>query len=92
MDGARLASAELAYNKAYTALATQLETAVLGSVAQPGSEFFGIANALGGRVIVFAGGMPIIVDSKVVGAVGASGGTGEQDEDVARAAVNGLVA
>jgi uncharacterized protein GlcG (DUF336 family) len=75
MDGARLASAELAYNKAYTALATQLETAVLGSVAQPGSEFFGIANALGGRVIVFAGGMPIIVDSEVVGA---SGGTGEQ--------------
>lgn len=86
MDGARLASAELAYNKAYTALSCQLATSVIATIAQPGGEFYGIANGLSGRAIIFPGGVPIVVDGQVVGAVGASGGTGVQDEDVARAA------
>lgn len=90
MDGARLASAELAYNKAYTALSCQLATSFIATIAQPGGEFYGIANGLGGRAIIFPGGVPIMVDGKVVGAVGASGGTGAQDEDVAHAAAAGL--
>lgn len=92
MDGARLASAQLANDKAYTALSCQLATSFIATIAQPGGEFYGIANGLGGRAIIFPGGVPVIVDGAVVGAVGASGGTGEQGEDVARAAVAAIAA
>jgi uncharacterized protein GlcG (DUF336 family) len=90
MDGASLCSVELAYNKAYTALACRLATSFIQTIAQPGGDFYGIANGLDGRAIIFPGGVPITVDGHVVGAVGASGGNGSQDEDVAQAAANGL--
>ena len=90
MDGASLSSVELAYNKAYTSVSTRLATSFITTIAQPGGDFYGIANGLGGRAIIFPGGMPIEVDGQVVGAVGASGGNGQQDEDVARAAAQAL--
>src|SRR4051812_9307196 len=90
MDGASLSSVELAYNKAYTAVSTRPATSFIATIAQPGGDFYGIANGLGGRAIIFAGGVPVEADGQVVGAVGASGGNGAQDEDVARAAANGL--
>jgi uncharacterized protein GlcG (DUF336 family) len=90
MDGASLSSVALAYNKAYTSLSTHLATSAITKIAQPGGDFYGIANGLGGRAIIFPGGVPIEVEGQVVGAVGASGGNGAQDEDVARAAANGL--
>jgi uncharacterized protein GlcG (DUF336 family) len=90
MDGASLSSVTLAYSKAYTSLACRLATSEITRIAQPGGDFYGIANGLGGRAIIFPGGVPIEVDGQVVGAVGASGGNGAQDEDVARAAAAGL--
>jgi uncharacterized protein GlcG (DUF336 family) len=90
MDGASLCSVELAYNKAYTALSCRLATSFIKTIAQPGGDFYGIANGLDGRAIIFPGGVPITVDGQVVGAIGASGGNGSQDEDVAQAAANGL--
>ena len=90
MDGASLSSVVLAYNKAYTSLSVRLPTSTVAKIAQPGGDFYGIANGLGGRAIIFPGGVPIEVEGQVVGAVGASGGDGAQDEDVARAAANGL--
>jgi uncharacterized protein GlcG (DUF336 family) len=90
MDGAPLASVALAYNKAYTSLSTHLATGEISKISQPGGDFYGIANGLDGRAIIFAGGVPIRVDGQVVGAVGASGGTGAQDDDVARAAASSL--
>src|SRR6201991_4345013 len=90
MDGASLSSVALAYNKAYTSLSCRLATSEITKVAQPGGDFYGIANGLDGRAIIFPGGVPIRIDGQVVGAVGASGGNGAQDEDVARAAANGL--
>jgi uncharacterized protein GlcG (DUF336 family) len=90
MDGASLSSVALAYDKAYTSLSCRLATSTITKIAQPGGDFYGIANGLGGRAIIFPGGIPVEVDGQVVGAVGASGGNGAQDEDVARAAVNGL--
>jgi uncharacterized protein GlcG (DUF336 family) len=90
MDGASLASVALAYSKAYTSLSCRLPTSSITKIAQPGGDFYGIANGLGGRAIIFPGGVPITVNGEVVGAVGASGGNGAQDEDVARAAANGL--
>jgi uncharacterized protein GlcG (DUF336 family) len=90
MDGASLSSVELAYNKAYTAVACRLSTSFIKTIAQPGGDFYGIANGLGGRAIIFPGGVPITVDGQVVGAVGATGGNGTQDEDVAQAAANAI--
>jgi len=90
MDGASLSSVALAYNKAYTAASTRLATSFISTIAQPGGDFYGIANGLDGRAIIFAGGVPIEVDGEVVGAVGASGGNGTQDEDVARAAAQAV--
>jgi len=90
MDGASLSSVDLAYNKAYTSLSCRMATSDITKIAQPGGDFYGIANGLGGRAIIFPGGIPIIADGQVVGAVGASGGNGAQDEDVARAATNGF--
>ena len=88
MDGASLSSVALAYNKAYTSLSCRMATSEITKIAQPGGDFYGIANGLGGRAIIFPGGIPIAVEGKIVGAVGASGGNGDQDEDVARAAAN----
>ncbi|MET0231990.1 MAG: heme-binding protein [Rhodanobacteraceae bacterium] len=90
MDGASLASVALAYNKAYTSLSCRLATSDITRIAQPGGDFYGIANGLNGRAIIFPGGVPIEVDGHVVGAVGASGGNGAQDDEVARAAANGF--
>jgi uncharacterized protein GlcG (DUF336 family) len=90
MDGASLSSVELAYNKAYTSLSCRLATSQITKIAQPGGDFYGIANGLSGRAIIFPGGVPIEVAGEVVGAVGASGGNGAQDEEVARAAAAGL--
>jgi len=90
MDGASLSSVELAADKAYTALSVRLATSFISTIAQPHGDFYGIANGLGGRAIIFAGGIPIRVDGEVVGAVGVSGGNGSQDEDVATAAAKAM--
>lgn len=90
MDGASLSSVVLAFDKAYTSLACRMATGEIARIAQPGGDFYGIANGLGGRAIIFPGGIPIKIDDQVVGAVGASGGNGAQDEEVARAAAAGL--
>lgn len=90
MDGASLSSVALAYNKAYTAISTRLATSFIATIAQPHGDFYGIANGLDGRAIIFPGGVPVTVDGEVVGAVGASGGNGEQDEAVAQAAARAL--
>jgi uncharacterized protein GlcG (DUF336 family) len=90
MDGASLSSVVLAYNKAYTSLSCRMPTSAITKIAQPGGDFYGIANGLGGRAIIFPGGIPIRIDGEVVGAVGASGGNGVQDEDVACAAASSL--
>jgi uncharacterized protein GlcG (DUF336 family) len=90
MDGASLSSVALAYNKAYTSLSCRMPTSAITKIAQPGGDFYGIANGLGGRAIIFPGGIPIEIEGQVVGAVGASGGDGAQDEQVARAAAASL--
>ncbi len=90
MDGAWLASVDLAINKAWTARAVDMPTEALAQLAQPGQQGFGINSTNHGRIVVFGGGIPVKVAGSVVGAVGASGGSVEQDIAVARAAVAGL--
>ncbi|HYG59299.1 MAG TPA: heme-binding protein, partial [Symbiobacteriaceae bacterium] len=89
MDGALLASVDIAVNKAYTSAAVRLPTREVGKLAQPGAPLFGIESS--GRIVAFAGGVPISRAGAVVGGLGVSGGTVEQDEDVAMAGLNGLI-
>src|SRR5882724_10915687 len=87
MDGAWLGSIDIAINKAFTARAFNITTLELSRNSQPGGQFFGIHASNHGRVMVFAGGIPIRVNGQIAGAVGVSGGSGEQDQAVAEAAV-----
>ena len=86
MDGAWLGSIDIAINKAFTAKSFDISTRELGRNSQPRDQFFGIHVSNGGRVMIFAGGIPIKVKGQIVGAVGISGGSGEQDQAVAEAA------
>jgi uncharacterized protein GlcG (DUF336 family) len=85
MDGAWLGSVDIAQGKAYTARAFNMSTKELAPLCQPGQPLFGIHASNGGRLIVFAGGIPLEHDGEVVGAIGVSGGAVEQDHVVAQA-------
>jgi uncharacterized protein GlcG (DUF336 family) len=89
-DGAWIGSVDVAINKAFSARAFDVSTAGLGENAQPGGQFYGIQDSNHGRVMIFAGGVPLMAGDAVVGAVGVSGGTGEQDQAVAKAAADAL--
>lgn len=84
-DGAWIGSIDISISKAWTSRAFDISTADLGANAQPGQQFFGIHTTNGGKVAIFAGGVPLLRDGQVVGAVGVSGGSGEQDQTVAEA-------
>src|SRR5882757_7684960 len=85
MDGAWLGSIDISINKAFTARAFDISTKELAQNAQSGGQFFGIHVSNHGRVMIFAGGVPLRRAGRVVGAVGVSGGSGEQDQSVAEA-------
>jgi uncharacterized protein GlcG (DUF336 family) len=87
MDDAWLGSIDIAQNKAYTARAFDMPTKDLAPLAQPGGSLYGIEASNHGRLIVFAGGIPLLSGDRVVGAVGVSGGSVEQDQEVAEAGV-----
>jgi len=90
MDGAWLGSVDIAINKAWTARAFDMSTDDLARITQPGEMGFGLNTTNDSRVVIFGGGIPIERDGVVVGAVGASGGSVEQDVAVARAAATGF--
>ena len=85
MDGAWIGSIDISINKAYTSRAFDIATKDLASHSQSGGQFFGIHASNGGRIMIFAGGIPLRKHGKVVGAIGVSGGSGDQDHAVAEA-------
>jgi uncharacterized protein GlcG (DUF336 family) len=85
MDGAWIGSIDISIKKAFTARAFDISTKDLATHSQSGGQFFGIHASNDGRVMIFAGGIPLKKDGKVVGAIGVSGGSGEQDHTVAEA-------
>jgi uncharacterized protein GlcG (DUF336 family) len=85
MDGAWLGSIDISINKAFTARCFDITTEALGKESQPGKQFYGIHASNHGRIMLFAGGLPLLKNGKVVGAIGVSGGSGEQDTSVAEA-------
>lgn len=86
MDEAWIGSVDISINKAFTSRAFDISTADLAANAGPGEQFFGINASNNGRVMIFAGGVPLRHGDRIVGAVGVSGGSGEQDQTVAEAA------
>jgi uncharacterized protein GlcG (DUF336 family) len=87
MDGADLVTIDLARDKAFSALVNRMSTADLAPLVQPGAEFYGYDSLAGGRMIVFAGGTPLERDGVLVGAIGVSGGSADQDQRAAEAGV-----
>jgi uncharacterized protein GlcG (DUF336 family) len=87
IDGPWLGSIDVAINKASMAKVIDISTLELGRNSQPGGQFFGIHVSNHNRVMIVAGGMPIKPDGEIVGAIGVSGGSGQQDQIVAEAAV-----
>ncbi|WP_097866012.1 GlcG/HbpS family heme-binding protein [Streptomyces sp. rh34] len=86
MDEAWIGSVDISISKAFTSRAFDISTADLAANAGPGEQFFGINASNNGRVMIFAGGVPLRHGGRIVGAVGVSGGSGEQDQTVAEAA------
>jgi uncharacterized protein GlcG (DUF336 family) len=87
MDNAWIGSIDISIKKAYTSRAFNIATKDLAEHAQSGGQFFGIHASNDGKIMIFAGGIPLKYKGKVVGAVGVSGGSGEQDHAVAQAGV-----
>src|SRR5271154_7225180 len=83
MDGAWIGSIDISIKKAYTSRAFDIATKDLATHSQSGAQFFGIHASNNGKIMIFAGGIPLKRDGQVVGAVGVSGGSGDQDHSVA---------
>ncbi len=90
MDGAWLGSIDISIHKAFTSRAFDMATQELAKMAQSDKPLFGINSTNHEKVVIFAGGMPVKMGDTVIGAVGASGGTVEQDQQVVEAAVAGF--
>jgi uncharacterized protein GlcG (DUF336 family) len=85
MDNAWIGSIDISVKKAFTSRAFDIATKDLATHSQSGGQFFGIHASNNGKIMIFAGGLPLKHEGKVVGAIGVSGGSGEQDHAVAEA-------
>ena len=83
MDGAFLVSFDVAIKKAYTAAAVKMSTLELGKLVQPGGTFQGLDKVQRDTMVFFGGGIPLKAGDTLIGALGVSGGSGEQDHDLA---------
>lgn len=88
MDGAFLVSFDVALKKAYTSVAVKMSTMELSRLAQPGQTFYGLEGLDGGKIVIFGGGVPLIWQGNIIGGLGISGGTGEEDHSLAEYALS----
>lgn len=84
MDNSYIASYDIAFNKAFTVVSLKMSTTKLKELAQPGHELYGIQFTNGGRIVIFGGGEPLVVNGNVIGGLGVSGGSEEQDTYLAQ--------
>jgi uncharacterized protein GlcG (DUF336 family) len=78
-DGAYYASYDIAVNKSYTSVALKMPTSKLATLAAPGGSLYGIQHTNGGRIVIFGGGDPLKWQGEIIGAIGVSGGSAEED-------------
>lgn len=88
MDGGKITSTTIAIDKAFTAAAARKPTHEYGSASQPGAPAWGISSAIGGRLMVVGGGLPVEHDGQVIGGIGVSSGSPAQDQSVAQAGID----
>ena len=79
MDNSYLASRDVAINKAYTVVALKMSTAKLATLARPDGPLYGIQHTNGGKIVIFGGGDTLELRGKILGGLGVSGGSAEQD-------------
>ena len=79
MDDAYIASFDIAVNKAFTVVSLKMPTKKLAELAAPGGSLYGIQFTNNGRIVIFGGGEPLMKEGKVMGGLGVSGGSAEQD-------------
>ena len=79
MDDAFIASYDIAVNKAFTAVSLKMSTAELAPLAAPGQPLYGIQFTNSNRIVIFGGGIPLKSEGTIIGGLGVSGGTAEQD-------------
>lgn len=90
MDGAFLVSFDVAVKKAYTSVAVKMSTMELAALAQPGQTFYGVDKMDGGKIVIFGGGVPLKAGNTIIGGLGISGGTAEEDHSLAEYALSVL--
>ena len=83
MDGAFLVRFDVAIRKAYTSVAVKMSTMELSRLAQPGGTFYGLDKMEGGKIVILGGGVPLVSGDMIIGGLGVSGGTGEEDHALA---------
>ncbi len=83
MDDAFIASFDIALNKTFTSVGLKMSTAQLAGLAQPGAPLYGIDRTNDGKIVIFGGGEPLFVGDRLMGALGVSGGSAQQDTDLA---------
>ncbi|WP_303291004.1 heme-binding protein [Marinobacter sp. SS5-14b] len=91
MDGGKVTSVTIAQDKAFTAAAARKATHEYNAANVPGNLAFGIHTEVGGRLSTVGGGLPVLVDGEVVGGIGLSSGTPQQDMDCAQAGIDHFV-
>ena len=82
MDGSFLVSFDMAVKKAYTSVAVKMSTMELSRLTQPGQTFYGLGK-MSDNIVIFGGGVPLKVGDTIIGGLGISGGTGEEDNSLA---------
>ncbi|GAB4356153.1 MAG: heme-binding protein [Gammaproteobacteria bacterium] len=92
MDGGKVTSITIAQDKAFTAAAARKATHEYNAACIPGNLVFGIHTLLGGRLCVVGGGLPVLVGGEVVGGIGVSSGTPQQDMECAQAGIDRFLA
>lgn len=92
MDGGRVTSIDISTSKSFTASAARKSTREYGEVSVPGKPAFGINTSNQGRFSIVAGGLPMYFDGEIIGGIGCSSGTPDQDEIVAQAGVDAFAA
>lgn len=90
MDGAWAGAFDLALAKAHAARAFAAPSGAFTPLVQPGAPLFGVSGVAAGKYLTLPGGVPILHEGAVLGSVGASGGTPDQDEAIARAGAGSI--
>lgn len=83
MDDSYIASFDVAFNKAFTSVSLKMSTIKLKSLSQPHGPLYGIQHTNDGKIVIFGGGEPLVLSGKIIGGLGVSGGSEEQDTALA---------